>query len=259
MDTEPEMRRAVAFCRDVALACAGRVQELPRGVAIFNDRLATVWDLNYLWLDTVPEGATAQGLAAEADAVQSAFAHRQVIVADEAAGMRLAPGFAELGWNVEKLLFMSARAVPDTPPPSHTVVEVDEPGQRAFREEWLRAWPAGYSDTVVEQLLEQKRIVANAVGARFFLALADGRAASVCELYVRGHTAQIEDVGTLDGYRGRGLARAVVLRALAEASAAGCDLVFLEADEDDWPKELYRRLGFEPIGRIFAFLRKPAD
>ena len=72
-------------------------------------------------------------------------------------------------------------------------------------------------------------------------------------------TAQIEDVGTLGGYRGRGLARAVVLRALAEAGAAGCDLVFLEADEDDWPKELYRRLGFEPIGRIFAFLRKPAD
>ena len=106
---------------------------------------------------------------------------------------------------------------PTPPAPSHAVVEVDEPGQRAFREEWLRAWPDGYSEAVVEQLLEQKRIVANAVGARFFLALADGRAASVCELYVRGRTAQIEDVGTLDGYRGRGLARAVVLRALAEA------------------------------------------
>ncbi len=259
MDAEPEMRRAVAFCREVALACAARVQELPCGVAVFNDRLATVWDLNYLWLDTVPEGTTAQGLAAEAEAVQSAFAHRQVIVADEAAGMRLAPGFAELGWNVEKLIFMSARAVPDTPAPAHTVVEVDEPGQRAFREEWLRAWPEDYSEAVVGQLLEQKRIVANAVDARFFLALADGRAASICELYVRGHTAQIEDVGTLEGYRGRGLARAVVLRALAEARVAGCDLVFLEADENDWPKELYRGLGFEPIGRIFAFLRKPAD
>ena len=259
MDTEREMRRAVAFCRDVALACAGRVQELPHGVAVFNDRLATVWDLNYLWLDAVPEGTTAHGLAAETDAVQSAFTHRKVIVADEAAGARLAPGFAELGWGVEPLLFMAAAGAPDVPTPAHAVVEVDEPGQRAFRAEWLRAWPDGYSEAVVEQLLEQKRIVADALGGRFFLALADGRAASVCELYVRGPTAQIEDVGTLDGYRGRGLARAVVLRALAEARTAGCDLVFLEADEDDWPKELYLRLGFGPIGRIFAFLRRPAD
>jgi hypothetical protein len=150
VNAEPEMRRAVAFCRDAALACAGRVQELPHGVAVFNARLATVWDLNYLWLDAVPEGTTAHGLAAEADAVQSAFAHRQVIVADEAAGMRLAPGFAELGWSVEKLLFMSARGAPDPPVPARTVIEVDEPGQRAFREEWLRAWPDGYSEAVIE-------------------------------------------------------------------------------------------------------------
>jgi ribosomal protein S18 acetylase RimI-like enzyme len=141
--------------------------------------------------------------------------------------------------------------------PGHTVVEVDEPGQRAFREEWLRAFPEAYSEAVVEQLLEQKRVVADAVGARFFLALVDGRAAAACELYERAGTAQIEDVGTLERYRGRGLARAVVLRALREARAAGCDLVFLEADADDWPKQLYGRLGFHAVGQIYAFLRKP--
>jgi hypothetical protein len=32
------------------------------------------------------------------------------------------------------------------------------------------------------------------------------------------------------------------------------DLTFLLAEEDDWPKELYRRLGFEPVGRIWDFL-----
>ena len=49
-----------------------------------------------------------------------------------------------------------------------------------------------------------------------------------------------------------------MLHALDSARAAGCDLVFLEADADDWPKELYARLGFRAIGQIYAFVRKPA-
>jgi GNAT superfamily N-acetyltransferase len=216
-------------------------------------------DLNQLWVDVVPAGTTAARLAAEADLVQADLAHRQIFVADEAGGERLAPGIAELGWSAEALLVMAARNTPAEPEPGHPVVEVDEPGQRAFREEWLRAWPDGYSEPVIEQLLEHKRVVADGVGARFFLALVQGRPAAACELYVRAGTAQIEDVGTLERHRGRGLARAAVLRAVKEARGAGCDFVFLEAEQDDWPKELYRRLGFHAVGRTHVFRRKPAD
>jgi hypothetical protein len=35
--------------------------------------------------------------------------------------------------------------------------------------------------------------------------------------------------------------------------------VFLVADDDDWPKEMYAKLGFEEAGRTFQFLLKPAD
>jgi hypothetical protein len=31
--------------------------------------------------------------------------------------------------------------------------------------------------------------------------------------------------------------------------------VFLAADEDDWPKALYRRLGFDDLGRYVKFIR----
>jgi hypothetical protein len=30
------------------------------------------------------------------------------------------------------------------------------------------------------------------------------------------------------------------------------------ADEDDWPKALYAKLGFNPVGRFFGFTRKPS-
>jgi predicted N-acetyltransferase YhbS len=44
--------------------------------------------------------------------------------------------------------------------------------------------------------------------------------------------------------------------AIAAAREAGADFVFLVADADDWPKEWYARLGFEPIGR-YVKLRPP--
>ena len=60
---------------------------------------------------------------------------------------------------------------------------------------------------------------------------------------------------TLEPYRGRGLARALVLRAAAESRAAGNDLTFLVADADDWPRRLYERLGLETVGRYSRFLK----
>ena len=67
--------------------------------------------------------------------------------------------------------------------------------------------------------------------------------------------AQIEDVATLAPYRGRGLARAVVTAALGEALAAGDELVFILADDGDWPKDWYARLGFVLRGRRYLFTR----
>jgi predicted GNAT family acetyltransferase len=80
---------------------------------------------------------------------------------------------------------------------------------------------------------------------------------SAAELYSDGRTAQVEDVATSPDSRGRGLASAVVLRAVEEAVASGHDFVFLIANDGSWPKELYARLGFETIGHTWSFLRKP--
>jgi predicted GNAT family acetyltransferase len=77
----------------------------------------------------------------------------------------------------------------------------------------------------------------------------------VCELYTIDTVAQIEDVNTLEEFRGRGLASAVVLAAARRAEERGCDVVFLIADDDDWPKDLYARLGFEPVSRTWSFVR----
>jgi hypothetical protein len=40
---------------------------------------------------------------------------------------------------------------------------------------------------------------------------------------------------------------------VAEAQRAGCDFVFLVSDAEDGPQELYRRLGFDDVGRYVKF------
>ena len=92
---------------------------------------------------------------------------------------------------------------------------------------------------------------------RHFAVRAEGEVVSSTTLFSDGQTAQIEDVATMPEHRGQGYARALVLHALADARAAGHDFVFLVADARDWPKELYRRLGFEAVGEKYAYLLHP--
>jgi GNAT superfamily N-acetyltransferase len=65
--------------------------------------------------------------------------------------------------------------------------------------------------------------------------------------------ALIDNVGTLQAQRRRGLARAVVTAAIEHARAEGCDPIVIPADADDWPKDLYARIGFVPLGVQVSF------
>ena len=94
-----------------------------------------------------------------------------------------------------------------------------------------------------------------AFGARFFLARIDGDPAGLCELHMHGSDAMVENVVTLERFRGRGVARSVILRAIDVARDEGARRVFIVADADDWPKELYARLGFDRIGWELGFTK----
>jgi GNAT superfamily N-acetyltransferase len=153
---------------------------------------------------------------------------------------------------------MALRREPDRHPDLTIVQEVDAEALREPRAEQQRTYEWGGDPEVAEQLFRAKQLMAEHVSIRFFAVLADGRPVSWSDLYLDATTAQIEDVATLEAHRGRGYASAIVLRAAEEARRAGADLVFLLADDEDWPKELYRKLGFDDLGRTYEFLRANA-
>ena len=159
-------------------------------------------------------------------------------------------------WLVERNVFMALRRPRDRAPAPGLAREVDAETLLVAEAASVREEPYGRDEEVVQQLLGMRTCLAGAVpSARFFVGAADGADAAVTTLYSDGRTAQIEDVATLRDYRRRGLARATVSMAIDAAVEMGHDFIFIVADDDDWPKDLYGRLGFDPIGRAWAFVR----
>jgi GNAT superfamily N-acetyltransferase len=87
----------------------------------------------------------------------------------------------------------------------------------------------------------------------------DGRVVAAAQLRVDGATAAVESVLTDVAVRGRGYADALLARILTLAAEAGCDLVVLEADAADWPRDWYARRGFRIVGSVWDVARAGAS
>ena len=250
-----EFKRAFALMDVIDERTAERLEPTPFGPVVVHTRLARVHDLNFLRAEE-PGDATAGELAAEAERVQGAagIGHRRVNVRGEEQRERLEPQFVGLGWEPQRFVLMVQRRGPDRPA-EHEVREVDEPTLRPLWAEGISSQPWA-SEPLVQQILEHRRDVGKAIPTRLFAAEADGRLVAHTELYSEGGVGQVENVLTLPDYRGRGLARSLVLYAVAESHAAGNDFTFLVADADDWPQRLYEKLGFETVGRYARFFKR---
>ena len=80
---------------------------------------------------------------------------------------------------------------------------------------------------------------------RFYLGCAGAEAVGTTQLLMDGSCAGIYGVSTVRAHRGKGVATALLLRAIADARAAGCDIIFLRTAALSEARRLYERLGFE--------------
>lgn len=243
--------RIRAFSRALALASAERTVETTHGTALLSESIPAVYDANYLSVETAV--AAAAELAAEADATMEGCFHRRVVV--ERGGAGLAAEFGALGYALSTHLVLAHRREPDRRVDTSMLREVGFEELVPARTAGMLAQPWADAD-LARQLDELKRLIARATPTRYFAAFADGEVAAYCELRSDGTVAQIEDVETLERFRGRGLGRAVVQHALDEALQSHA-IVFLEALADDWPRELYRKLGFDAVDRRDFYTRFP--
>jgi ribosomal protein S18 acetylase RimI-like enzyme len=225
------------------------------GRAFLCPTLPLVWDLNWILIER--EGMAAAEVIAAADEVLADFGHRAVAIRGEADGARLAKeleGFPD--WEVETTLYMTWRGESGrraTSEARETRLSTCEDLRRALI---LAGLPPESTEPekTAEQLLEMDRRFAAASGDRWFVAPSEDPASACCLLSGNG-IGQVEEVGTLPTARGRGLAQATVLAAIAASQEAGHRVTFLSAEADDWPRLMYEKLGFETLGAMHVLRR----
>ena len=227
-----------------------RVVPSPFGVAYLDDDFPTRYYSNFLLVDRDLEEASADRLIEEADQALVDRAHQRIVIRDEGLGAALAPTLAQRGFEASHDVVMVHRRSPDRPGSlpvaQRTFDEVASLILETYREE-------AASPDVADHFTQQHGKFERVIGARFFTASVDGEPAGLCELHRDATDAMVENVFTLERARGHGVARSVVLRAIEVARDEGAGHVFIVTDEDDWPKELYARLGFDRIGRELVF------
>lgn len=248
---------------DFELALDARVAEqsfeADWGRAFLCPGLPLVYDASFITIE-VP-GLEIGEVVALADEVLggAGLPHRTVVALDGEEAARLADEVdAAPGWEVERTDYMVWEQESGRQPAAE-VREAPLAEVASLRTELIEEWLPERSKErgeTARQLVELGRRGGAAAGDRWFVApAADPQ--SACCLLTDGRIGQVEDVGTLERARGRGLAQSIVLTALAASRAAGHELTFLSAESDDWPRLMYAKLGFRKVGGIQVLRNLP--
>ena len=252
-----DLARAVAWERRAHEDIAQRVEPLPYGFACLDESLPLVYFANLLWVTAGVGEVGAAEIIADADRLLAPLRHRWVVVDQEPLWRRLDAQFAAAGWGHQTHLFMLHRRAPDRSPPLDGVREVGHDDIRAAEMRYMATQPWCTSAEPALQVLEHHLRLGHQLGERCFAAFDGDEVAAYAKLRHRDGVAQVEDVVVLAEHRGNGLGRLVTTAALTEGLRLEPELLFIVADDEDWPKQLYERLGFEPAGRTRMFHRLP--
>jgi GNAT superfamily N-acetyltransferase len=239
----------MAFLRANLAKTADEAWASEAGYVVLAPSLPAVWSVNQVRV-ALPLGFAALVALAEEQLASIPYVH--IVLENQESGPALEEEFRAAGWKAERESLMLLSAEPDREADTSVVIdagedEVAEVMRRWYGEDRLRA-------SELDQLTDFSRRESRACGDRLLgVRSIDGALLAITKLRTAGRTAQVEDVYTTPEARGRGFARALVTRAVELAQAGGHDLIFITADDNDWPKQLYARIGFRPLGRLWLF------
>jgi predicted GNAT family acetyltransferase len=241
--------RVVTFVHENLAKTTDDVRPIEAGWVVSTPSLPAIWSGNHVRV-ALPLGFESVIELAEEQLAAMRYVH--IVAENQETGPKLEKAFRAARWKTERELWMVLAAEPDRAADTSVVIDADEDEVI----EVMRRWYAEdeLDAAALAQLVEFSRREARACGDRLLgVRSSDGQLVAMSKLRSDGRTAQVEDVYTAPEARGRGFGRAVVARAVELAREDGHDLVFITADDNDWPKQLYARIGFRPLGRIWQF------
>ena len=248
-------QRAIAWRHGYHAAVCNRVEPWAHGTVVRADDVPTYYEYNLARVEGRDPGLEAAALAAAAEPALADLGHRRIEVEDTEAAARLAPGFAALGWVVERLAFLHRELPGPRAGGAHGAELTVEPFEatRELRAAWQgdSIWGEEAGFGRVEEQVAARR------GTRAVIGAHDGAPSGFAALSAHGDTTEVELVFCRPERRNGGLGGALVCRALEEAHAGGAGHALIEADDTGDAKRLYERLGFRTVWVRHVFTRKP--
>ena len=248
------LSRALAFLRAVDESCADEVIAVAPGTVLRTTSMQGKWAMNLVRIEGEHLSIGVPEIAAIAAEYLPYASWHWVALDDQRAADRLKDPLRDAGYDAEAALLMGLDREPDRFVDTTAVraAGLDELGP--LQEAWAREEePEGQIPGLLAAWARQHQARPE---LRFVIDDEDGRPAAMTLLRWHAKTAQVEDVYTRADQRGRGYARALVTHALMVAREHGHEHVFIAADDEDTPKELYYKLGFSAIGRRLAAVRQ---
>jgi hypothetical protein len=259
-----DLTLALAADRAVRRRAALEAIPLAEGLALRHHELYDVHYLNAVLLDAGRVDLTGAELAALAERFLGDLGHRHLVFDEAGAGERAATQLASGGWERSRTVYMAFADDPSGLVDDPRVRAISEPEMQALQLAALREEAPevdARTGLVARLVATQSRLRTTTPCRCFGAGEPGGEPASTCALFLDDdvggrRVATVEEVGTLIAHRGRGLARVVVLAAVAYAARWRADLVVVPADADDWPQLMYARWGFAAIGRQVTLTRR---
>ncbi len=211
-------------------------------------RYPSYYDYNVLWVEGDP-GLSADEVITAADSALAGLEHRRVDFERVEAADAVRSDLESAQWEATRLLWMR-HTEPLPPGPAIEVEEVDYDSVLELRLAWHRE---DFPDLDSRAYLANAREVAMTRGVQVLAVAEADQPVGFAQLERDGGAAEVTQVYVRPEHRGAGRGTAIT-RAAIEA-AGDVDDLWIAADDEGRPKELYARLGFRPAWTSAEFVR----
>jgi GNAT superfamily N-acetyltransferase len=243
--------RARAWRNALQASVCDVIESWAHGTVVRASRYPSYWDFNVVRVEDDPP-ISLEELVAFADEALAGLDHRRIDFDLAATAARLRSGFEAAGWQTTPLVWMRH----EHPLPAGPAIEVEEvpyDSVVALRRAWHHE---DFGDIDPSDYLEHAREVSSARGVQILAATDAGAPVGYAQIERDGDGAEITQVYVCPEHRGGGRGTAITAAAV-EAAGDARDL-WIVADSEGRPRELYARLGFRPAWESVEFLRMPS-
>src|ERR1039458_5318555 len=231
--------RALAWTRRAQQLVCDRIEPWEHGTVYRESRCASYWTFNLVQVRDDP-GLSVDALIEIADLALAGLEHRRIDFDSAPAAEPLRAELAARGFQSHTLVWMHFEG-PRPDKAEIPVAEVPYDAVDALRIAWHQEEFPGQD---ASEFHAQAREIRLALGTRVLAVYEDSRPVAFAALDLGDDQAEIGALYVLPEYRGQG--RGTALTQAAILAAGDIEHLWICADDDGRPKQLYGRLGFRP-------------